>query len=170
MRPNDSPLTPRAVFVHGAGGGWEWAIWRRVFAVRKLRVCAPELLPAPAGLAATSFDDYRVQVDRWCRPESTQDSAPILLVGASLGGLLAIAVAAEVVARALLLVNPLPPDGFIGKDRAEAYPVIISWGGERSLAGTCRAMPDADDAVVYSPGGVGVTSQAWRCGRRGRVS
>ncbi len=57
------------------------------------------------------------------------------------------AVAAEVAARALLLVNPLPPDGLIGKDRAEAYSAIIRWGRERSLAGTRRAMPDADDAA-----------------------
>ncbi len=134
--------------MHGAGGGgWEWTIWLRVFAARGLRVCAPDLMSAPAGLAATSFDDYRAQVVSWCRPESAQDLAPILLVGASLGGLLAMAVAAEVEARALLLVNPLLPAGLIGKDRGEAFPAIIPWGRERSLARTSRAMPDADDAT-----------------------
>lgn len=148
IQPNNSPLTPRVVFVHGAGGGaWEWTIWLRIFAARGLRVCAPDLLPESTGLAATSFDDYRAQIVNWCRPQRGQDSTPTLLVGASLGGLLAMAVAAEVAARALLLVNPLPPDGPIGKDRAEAYPPIIPWGRERSLAGTRRAMPDADDAA-----------------------
>ena len=149
MRPNDSPLTPRVVFVHGAGGGgWEWTVWLRVFAARGLRGCALDLMPAPAGLAATSFSDYREQVVSWCRPESAHDLAPILMVGASLGGLLAMTVAAEVEVRALLLVNPLPPDGLIGgKGRAEKQSDIIPWGRERSLASTRRAMPDADDAA-----------------------
>lgn len=149
IRSNDSPLKPRVVFVHGAGGGgWEWTVWLRVFAARGLRGCALDLMPAPAGLADTSFADYREQVVSWCRPESVDDLAPILLVGASLGGLLAMAVAADVEARALLLVNPLPPDGLIGgKVRAEAHPAIIPWGRERSLASTRKAMPDADDAA-----------------------
>lgn len=146
-RSNSTP-TPRVVFVHGAGGGgWEWAIWQRVFAVRELRTCAPDLLPAAAGLAGTSFADYRAQVASWCCPESAEQPAPILLVGASLGGLLAMAVAAEVAAHALLLINPLPPDGLVSKAHAEPYPAIIPWARDRSIAGTCRAMPDADDAA-----------------------
>ena len=145
---NDSPLTPRVVFVHGGGGGgWEWTVWMRVFAARGLRVCARDLLPAAAGLAVTSLDDYRAQVVSWCRPLSAEAHAPVVLVGASLGGLLAMAVAAEVGAHALVLVNPLPPDGLAGKPAAEAYPAIIPWGRERSLAGTRKAMPDADDAA-----------------------
>lgn len=147
-RPNDWPLTPRVVFVHGGGGGgWEWSVWMRVFAARQLRICAPDLMPAAAGLATTSFADYRAQVVSWCQAQNAQDPASILLVGASLGGLLAMAVAAEVEARALLLINPLPPDGFIAMDRTETYPAIIPWGSGRSLAGTRRAMPDADDAA-----------------------
>ena len=145
---NDSPLTPRVVFVHGAGGGgWEWAVWMRVFVAQGLRVSAPDLLAAPAGLAATSFDHYRAQVVSWCRPLSAKDSASVVLVGVSLGGLLAMAVAAEVGAQALLLINPLPPDGFSGTHPAAAYPAIIPWARERSLAGTRKAMPDADDAA-----------------------
>ncbi|MBY4597759.1 alpha/beta fold hydrolase, partial [bacterium BD-1] len=75
-----------AVFVHGAGGGgWEWAAWRRVFAAAGWNALAPDLWPAPAGLAATSLADYAVQVRGWLAAAPR----PRVLVGASLGGLLA---------------------------------------------------------------------------------
>ena len=42
---------PPLVFVHGAGGGgWEWAVWARVFAAAGIAVAAPDLRPAAAGL------------------------------------------------------------------------------------------------------------------------
>ena len=90
-----------AVCVHGAGGGgWEWTIWARVLAARGWRVVAPDLLPAADGLAATALADYRAQVLAWC----AQASPSPLLVGASLGGLLALSIAAQANARALVLV------------------------------------------------------------------
>jgi pimeloyl-ACP methyl ester carboxylesterase len=145
--PNRSSLPP-VVLVHGAGGGgWEWLIWTRVFAARGWRVCAADLLPSPAGLAATSLADYRDQVLGWCRRASARDLRPPVLIGASLGGLLALAVAAETDASALVLVNPMPPEGLADHDHPESYPPVIPWARERSLAGTCRAMPDADDAA-----------------------
>jgi len=130
-----------AVMLHGAGGGgWEWAIWQRVFAARRWAVLAPDLQPADGGLVATSLDDYLGQARRCC-----EGSAPDLLIGASLGGLLALATAAKVRPRALVLVNPMPPGG--GLVRAEPYPSRIPWGTRRSLEGTRRAMPDADAAA-----------------------
>jgi pimeloyl-ACP methyl ester carboxylesterase len=146
-RPKPS-LLPPVVLVHGAGGGgWEWSIWARVFAARGWRVCAADLMPSPAGLGATSFDDYRSQVLAWCRQVSVRDPRPPILIGASLGGLLALAVAAETGASALVLVNPMPPEGLANLGRPKSYPPVIPWARERSIAGTCRAMPDADDAA-----------------------
>ena len=46
MRSRYEKVKPRAVFVHGAGGGgWEWAIWQRVFAAHGWRSVARDLLP-----------------------------------------------------------------------------------------------------------------------------
>jgi pimeloyl-ACP methyl ester carboxylesterase len=133
---------PAVVCVHGAGGGgWEWGIWARVLGVRGFEVLAPDLAAAEAGLAATRLSDYRRQVLGWCAAAAPRP----VLVGASLGGLLALAAAREAAARALVLVNPLPPRGLGAAARPCA--AVVPWGSRRSLAGTRRAMPGADDAA-----------------------
>jgi pimeloyl-ACP methyl ester carboxylesterase len=131
------------VCVHGAGaGGWEWGIWARVLTARGFDVIAPDLMPRADGLGVTRFADYRDQVVAWCR---AAPDTPILL-GASLGGLLALAAASEIDAAALILVNPLMLRD--GADLvAPAWPALVPWARGRSLAGTRRAMPDADDAA-----------------------
>lgn len=132
-----------AIFVHGAGGGgWEWAIWQRVFAARGWNVLAPDLIAGAGGIAQTQLEDYSTQVRAWC----AATAAPRVLIGASLGGLLALMLAAPAQAAALVLVNPLPAAGFVQGIRPE-YPDVIPWGRARSLAGTRAAMPDADDAA-----------------------
>lgn len=140
------------VCVHGAGGGgWEWGIWARVLGARGCDVIAPDLQPVAAGVVATRFADYRDQVLQWCRGVD----APVVLVGASLGGLLALAAAGPAEAVALVLVNPLPPRGFAESVPHKARPApapalrpaLIPWGRERVLASTRRALPDADDAA-----------------------
>lgn len=134
-----------AVFVHGAGGGgWEWAAWARVFAAHGHAVLAPDLRPGPAGLAATSLDDYAAQVRAWvAAARGGPAGGRVVLVGASLGGLLALMNRTH--ADALVLVNPMPPDGLPDPgDHAD----IVPWGREASLAGTRRALPDADDLAA----------------------
>jgi esterase/lipase len=143
MRENGArPVT--VVCVHGAGGGgWEWGIWARVLAVRGFSVIAPDLMPASAGIETTTFEDYRTQVLEWCGGAGEG----IVLAGASLGGLLALAVAQDVKPEALVLVNPLPPAGVLARPLYEPRPPLVPWARERSLAATRRAMPDADDAA-----------------------
>jgi pimeloyl-ACP methyl ester carboxylesterase len=141
MRENGAATV---VCVHGAGGGgWEWAIWARVLAHRGFAVIAPDLKPSPAGIEKTSFADYREQVLEWCR--GAGDGA--VLVGASLGGLLALAVAHAIRPAALILVNPLPPAGVLARPLHEPWPALVPWARTGSLAATQRAMPDADDAA-----------------------
>ena len=135
------PRTPRgaALFIHGAGGGgWEWNRWRYAFDAAGWRTHAPDLVPAPGGLARTTLDDYIAAV----RAQAAALARPVL-VGASLGGLIAAAIARDVEAAALVLVNPVPPAGLDGPLETRD---IVPWGRARSLAGTARAMPDADDA------------------------
>lgn len=145
MSEADAPAASRvAVFVHGAGGGgWEWGVWTRVFAAHGFGVQAPDLMAGPSGLAATSLQDYIDQVGRWLHEaRGRHPGAFVVLVGASLGGLLALAHVRS--ADALVLVNPMPPEGLPAPPR----PAVVPWGREASLAGTRRAMPDADESAA----------------------
>jgi pimeloyl-ACP methyl ester carboxylesterase len=145
MRENGVRL-PTVVAIHGAGGGgWEWGIWARVLAVRGFAVIAPDLMPSAQGLAATSFMDYRAQVFNWCAGAGDD----FVLIGASLGGLLALSAAQTVKPAALVLINPLPPAGVLARPLFEPRPPVVPWARERSLATTRRAMPDADDAARF---------------------
>ncbi len=130
--------------LHGAGGGgWEWACWVRVFEAAGLRAVAPDLDPASTGLAATGLDDYLSQ----SRAALQALPRPRLLVGASLGGLLAAAIAPGQ-ADALVLVNPLPPAPWAERLPAREWPERVPWGRRARLASTRDALPDADPATA----------------------
>lgn len=134
-----------ALAVHGAGGGgWEWAVWQRVWTAGGLPLLAPDLVPAAAGLAATGLDDYLAALHATARPLSRP-----LLIGASLGGLLALALAAPLQARALILINPLPPAGIQPRPRARRHDgPVIPWRSSRRLTSTQRSLADADAAAA----------------------
>ncbi|HET7844606.1 MAG TPA: alpha/beta hydrolase [Xanthomonadales bacterium] len=139
-------MSINALLVHGAGGGaWEWHVWRRVFAAAGARADAIELAPVAAGLPGTRLADYVGQV----RATALALPAPRVLVGASLGGLIATLVADAVEAAALVLVNP-----GIGRPANPGSPTpgrrsrdgVVAWS-RTGIARTRRAMPDADDAA-----------------------
>lgn len=99
---------------------------------------APDLAPVAAGLAATRLADYQDQV----AAHLARLPRPRALVGASLGGLLALRCAAA--ADALVLVNPLPPRPWNAHLPARARTAATeTWGARASLHGTRRAVPDA---------------------------
>lgn len=132
-----------AVLVHGAGGGaWEWNLWRGTFAARGIRVAAPDLEPSPEGLANTGLADYVAQV----RTTVEALPRPRALVGASLGGLLALQAAD--LAEALVLVNPLPPLPWSAALPRRGDEAVVPWWRSARLAGTRRALPDSDDATA----------------------
>jgi pimeloyl-ACP methyl ester carboxylesterase len=154
MRSGYEKVKDCAVFVHGAGGGaWEWAIWQRVFRARGWRVIARDLQPVQRGLEYTHLEDYVRQVEDWVRIDEKDreenEQRRIVLVGASLGGLLALIVAARIAPAAVVLVNPLPPKGIEPRCEAGQWPDVVPWGSARSFASTCRAMADADDAARW---------------------
>jgi pimeloyl-ACP methyl ester carboxylesterase len=138
-----------ALLIHGAGGGgWEWNVWRRVFEAHGIAAITFDLQPHADGIAATRWSDYVAQTQQaaMCLP------AARVLVGASLGGLLALQLATTVAAHALVLVNPLPP-----RPEAQSLPVpvpepaVIPWRRRATLTGTRRALPDADAAAcIYA--------------------
>lgn len=133
-----------ALMIHGAGGGgWEWDVWRRVFLAAGWRVSTPDLRPAAAGLAATTLDDYEAQVHAWIHAAS-----PDVVVGASLGGLLALRCSSATRTAPLVLVNPMPPAGWPGiVPLGKRYPDLVPWRRGASLPSTARALPDADAAT-----------------------
>ncbi len=132
-----------ALLLHGAGGGgWEWNLWRGVLAASGIEVAAPDLQPAAGGLEITTFDDYVAQA----RTALRALPRPRAAIGASLGGLLAMACAGE--ADALVLVNPLPPRPWSASLPSKDWPDVVRWRGDARLATTRRALSDADDATA----------------------
>src|SRR5262249_55650113 len=71
--------------------------------------------------------------------------------GASLGGLLALAVAHAARPAALILVNPLPPAGVLARPLHEPWPSLVPWARARSLASTQRAVPGSRDPAPLLP-------------------
>jgi alpha-beta hydrolase superfamily lysophospholipase len=132
-----------ALLVHGGGGGgWEWNVWKGVFEASRIRAEAPDLRPTARGLAATSFHDYVAQTGA----ALAGLPRPRALVGASLGGLLAMACAGD--ADALVLVNPLPPAPWHAQLPGRDWPDVVPWQRDARLTGTHRALPDADEATA----------------------
>ena len=128
-----------ALFLHGAGAwGGQWAIWRRVFEAEGWTVATPDLQPAAGGIAATTLDDYRAQV----REIAAMQPEGFLLVGASLGGLLAMGLVDEAaqgrapMPGALMLLNPLPPAPF-----ADELPLDAATSDAVDEAGSAAVAP-----------------------------
>lgn len=136
MRP---PVS--AVLVHGAGGGaWEWNVWVGVMRAHAIDPHAVELQPTAAGLAMTSLDHYAIQV----RARLLALARPRVIVGASLGGLLAAMCAAD--ADAVILVNPVPCSPWQSQLTERQWNGVVHWQRDARLQTTRDGMDDADAA------------------------
>ena len=103
---------------------------------------APDLLPAANGLVNTSLEDYRQQAVG----HLLAMNSPRIIVGASLGGLLALM--NSEFAYELVLINPMPPAPLhMQIPTRENYPDIIPWKSDASLTGTRRALFDCDETT-----------------------
>ncbi len=130
--------------VHGAGGGaWEWLIWQRIFMAAGAQTQTFDLMPNGA-LAATYYSHYLAQVQ-----SQIEVFKPNVVIGASLGGLLAAEAASDAArsssVRALILAAPMLKSGV--NDIRLVLPVK-RWAHATELAKTARALPDADAAAV----------------------
>lgn len=137
---------PPLILVHGAGGGaWQWQRWGEILAKKHWPLEMVELRPSPAGLVVTTFEDYLQQLIHITR----RCSLPPILMGASLGGLLALKVAQYVDVGALVLVNSVPPKGTPEwPPWPGTYPAVARWSTQSTLEGTRTALGDADEATV----------------------
>jgi pimeloyl-ACP methyl ester carboxylesterase len=117
-----TPARPPIVMVHGAFcGGWAWERFRAPFEAAGHRVLAPDLrghgeTDSPQAVTGVSMTDYARDIARLCRE---QDEPPIL-VGHSMGGLVAQMAARSAKVRALVLLAPSPPWGVAGSSIEEA--------------------------------------------------
>lgn len=136
-------MSATIVCIHGAGGGgWEYAKWKPTFTAAGHRVIANDLMPAAAGLTATTYADYVDQVHTWL-----PTAGPLILVGASMGGILALQIAATVEPAALVLVNSVLPAGVGSSRTPKSYPPMIEWANG-TLEETRRSLFDSDEATI----------------------
>lgn len=142
--------THDVLMIHGAGGGtWEWRDWEPVLRQNGLEPRAIDLMPNEAGLASTRFEDYLAQAALWFDETQGDPSGPPAVIGASLGGLLALKLAEARPVSALVLVAPVPPAAVAEWDyRRREYPPIVHWGGGLELADTAASMPEADASTI----------------------
>lgn len=123
------------ICLHDATGGtWQFAAWQRVLEARGVPSRALELPQATSAAAAHDLATYRQQLLAQC----ALNPQPVL-IGIGMGGLMALMVATECVASALVLINPWQPTGL--------DPSSIPGGARRSLRDISRALPDADHAT-----------------------
>lgn len=139
-----TPSGGAVLMIHGAGGGgWEYDFWKPVFEQKGWTVTALDLVPADRGLAETTLDDYVSQVEKW----PGADKKPLIIVGASMGGPIALKAAEKLDPQAMILINPAPPKGFPQKKAEGEIPDIIKWA-DGPVEDTRVAMPDSDEKTI----------------------
>lgn len=123
-------MSETIVMIHGMfGGAWYWENFRNYFEQYGFRCAVPTLRfhdihppePAPPQLGTTSILDYASDLEQQVR----QLPAPPILMGHSMGGLLAQILGARNLARALILLTPASPAGIL----ALRFSVIKSFRG-----------------------------------------
>ena len=140
--------------IHGAGGAsWEWDTWIAVYAIeyrtKYLNLRPLDLLPSDRGLEYTSFDDYIDQVKK-----KIAFSNDFVLIGASMGGIIALKVAEILRPKALVLVSSSLPAGDLIADRNSLppFPSIIRWASSLPLstvtATASSISPVSDDQLL----------------------
>ena len=108
------------IMVHGGFcGGWAFDAFRRPFEAAGYACLTPDLRghgPGARGVAGVSMSDFAADVAALIQAEPE----PPVLIGHSMGGLVAMMAAAQAPVRALVLLAPSPPWGVPGASLEEA--------------------------------------------------
>lgn len=112
------------IMVHGAFcGGWVFENFRTLFEAAGHEVLTPDLpghTPGAGGVAGKSMTDYATAVAELCRAQPE----PPILIGHSMGGLVAQMAASRAPVSALVLLAPSPPWGVSGSSMEEAVSAV----------------------------------------------
>jgi pimeloyl-ACP methyl ester carboxylesterase len=108
------------IMVHGGFcGGWAFDAFRRPFEAAGYACLAPDLRghgPNGGGVAGVSMSDFAADITALINAEPQ----PPVLIGHSMGGLVAMMAAAKAPVQALILLAPSPPWGVPGASMEEA--------------------------------------------------
>jgi len=122
--------------IHGMwSGGWYWGNYRRFFEDRGYNCLTPTLrlhdvdpkAPPPAGLGTTSLLDYAADLEN----ELKKLNSPPVIMGHSMGGLLAQILGSRGLGRALVLLAPAPPKGIMALKLSSIrgfWSCLTTWG------------------------------------------
>ena len=145
-------MTRTIVMIHGMwGGAWCWENYKRFFENRGYQCLTPTLRfhdanpakPPHPQLEATSLLDYLADLEK----EIRQLDAPPIIMGHSMGGLLAQMLGSRGLARALVLLTPASPAGI----NALTLSVIRSfWSGLTKWGFWRKPMRQTFNEAVYS--------------------
>jgi pimeloyl-ACP methyl ester carboxylesterase len=128
------------VMVHGAFcGGWTFERFRTPFEARGWTVLTPDLRghepgAKPDAVVGVSMTDYAADIASLCQAQAE----PPILIGHSMGGLVAQMAARRVKLKALVLLAPSPPWGVAGSSMGEA---AIALGVQMLSALSIGAVP-----------------------------
>ena len=145
-------MSTTIVMIHGMSvGGWCWDNFRQYFERKKYTCYAPtlryhdvdpDIKPNPK-LGTTSLVDYISDLENFI---CGLDEQPIL-IGHSMGGLLAQILAAKGLAKSLILLAPAPPQGIVSLE----FSVIKSfWPGVKKYGFWRKAHRLSFEETVYS--------------------
>jgi pimeloyl-ACP methyl ester carboxylesterase len=141
---------PTIIMVHGAFcGGWTFEAFRRPFEAAGHTVLAPDLRGHAAGsrseaVIGLSIGDYAAQIAELIAAQPT----PPVLLGHSLGGLVAQIAAARAPIKSLILLAPSPPWGIQGGSVEEAVSAVTLYALGPYWAQAIE--PDYASARLYS--------------------
>ena len=111
---------PKVILVHGGFcGGWAFDVFRQPFEAAGYACLAPNLRghgPGNRGVAGVSMTDFAADIAALIEAEPE----PPVLIGHSMGGLVAMMAAAKAKVRGLALLAPSPPWGVPGASLEEA--------------------------------------------------
>lgn len=145
-------MTETIVMIHGMWNGpWIWGRYRKFFAQRGYRCIAPTLrfhdlapneAPNPR-LGTTSLLDYAEDLQR----EIHKLELTPILMGHSMGGLLAQILASRGLGKSLVLLNPAAPSGIMALELSvirSFWSILTKWGFWR------KPMRQTFEEAIYS--------------------
>jgi non-heme chloroperoxidase len=153
--------------IHGMwGGGWYWDKFQGYFEDKGYRCLMPYLRhhnigpddPPPSGLGTTSLLDYAEDLELEIKK---LDEKPIIM-GHSMGGLLAQILAGRDLAKAAVLITPAPPAGIFAirwSVLKSFHEVLLRWGFwknphkisyEKAVYAMMEKLPTEERQYIYN--------------------